>query len=143
MKRLLLAMLLAACAGAAAATPPSRMMANVYLLAEAGAMLDICLASPAFGELAEPAAQELRDLDRRLTGIVRGIGQHYGEEGLDGVYAATKARIAADPRLKFHARNNYQYCGDHLVTQLRTYVGENEAMLARYFREQALQSPAK
>lgn len=143
MTRLLAAALLAAALPAAAATPPSRMMANVYLLAEAGAMIDICIASPAFKELSPSGAREVEGFDRRLAGIVRAIGAHYGEQGLDDVYAATKTRIAADPRLKFHVRNNYAYCGDHLIGQLRTYVAENEAMLGDYFRGRAPKAPAR
>jgi hypothetical protein len=130
------------CGAVAAATPPSRMMANVYLLAEAGAMLDICIASPAFRELPAEGARELQGLDRRLMDLVRSIGTHYGEEGLDGVFAATKHRIASDPRLKFHVKNNYQYCGESLVGQLKTYVGENEALLGGFFREQGVKGPA-
>lgn len=142
-RALLGAALLAAVLPAAAATPPSRMMANVYLLAEAGAMIDICIASPAFKELSASGAREVEGFDRRLAQIVRAIGDHYGEQGLDGVYAATKSRIASDPRLRFHARNNYGYCGDHLVGQLRAYVAENEAMLGQYFKGQGAGAPGK
>jgi hypothetical protein len=122
---------------AGAATPPSRMMANVYLLAEAGAMIDICVASDAFKSLPAERGRSIRDLDRRLMEVVRAIGKHYGEEALDGTYAATKARIATDPRLKFHQRNNYATCGDHLIDQLAAYVAENESMIGQYFRGQA------
>ena len=104
-------------------------------------MIDICIASPAFGELPPSSAREVQGFDRRLMDIVRAIGTHYGEDGLDGVYAATKSRIASDPRLKFHVRNNYAYCGDHLIEQLRAYVAENETMLGQYFRGQAPQAP--
>ena len=141
----MLAALLAAAAAApaGAATPPSRMMANVYLLAEAGAMVDICVASDEFKALPAARGRSIHELDRRLMEIVRAIGRHYGEHALDGTYAATKARIASDPRLKFHQRNNYATCGDHLIGQLETYVTENESMMAQYFRGQSLKAPPR
>lgn len=128
---------------AAGAMPPSRMMANVYLLAEAGAMLDICLASPAYEALPPEQAGELQGLATRLATLVRSIGSHYGDADLEAVFKATKARLSAEPGVKLHVRNNFEYCGERLVDPLRAYVAENEGLMARFFKDQALRTPAK
>jgi hypothetical protein len=85
-----------------ARSAPPRMMANVYLLAQAGAILDICVASPDAASFPEEKSRELASLATRLAEVVRLVATHYGDGALPSIYASTKAQIAADPKLKFH-----------------------------------------
>src|SRR6185436_19422969 len=84
---------------ASAATPPTQpkqprdtKMSNVYTLAHAGAILEVC--------------REIADLSGRLAELVRTIGQYYKDGEVPSVYEATKAHLASDTKLKFHVKNN-------------------------------------
>lgn len=120
----------------AAATPPSGMMANVYRLTEAAAVLDVCFESHVYKALPSEKSVELQRLSSRLGELVRAIGKHYGDEGLHHVFVATKARIATDLNLKLHVKNHYQYCGERLAREMETYVAENEALINGFLRKQ-------
>ena len=122
-------------------TPPSRMMANVYLLAQAGAMLDICLASPEFPSFPNDKARALLELSTRLTEVVRSVGTYYADDGLDAVYASTKAEIASDPKLRFHVKSNHRNCGERLMSEMHTYVTENESLIGDYIHRPRPQAP--
>ena len=124
-------------------TPPSRMMANVYLLAQAGAMLDICLASPEFPSFPNDKARALMELSTRLSEVVRSVGTYYADEGLDAVYESTKAQIASDPALRFHVKSNHKNCGERLLGEMRTYVTQNEALIGEYLHRPRPQAPRK
>jgi hypothetical protein len=126
-----------------AATPPSQMMANVYRLTQASAVLDICFASAAFKSLPGDEAAKLRDMSRRIGGLIGAIGMHYGDHTLADIYDATRARIAADTNLQLHVKNHYQYCGEKLATSMSAYVAENEELLNGFFRKEALKAPKK
>lgn len=126
-----------------AATPPSQMMANVYRLAQASAVLDICFSSAAFKSLPSDDAAKLKDLSRRIGDLVGAIGMHYRDHTLVDTYDATRARIAADTNLQLHVKNHYQDCGEQLASGMDAYVRENEALLQGYFRKQELATPAK
>lgn len=143
-RRALAALALAAASlPAAGALPPSRMMANVYLLAEAGATLEVCRASPAFGALPAARAREIEGFAARLDALARAIGKHYGDDSLGEVYAATRARLAGDTRLKFHLRQNYEYCGERLAGAMRDYLRDHEALFDRFFTEEAQDGPER
>ena len=135
--------LLAAALPALAATPPSQMMANVYRLTQASAVLDICFASAAFKSLPGDDAAKLKDLSRRIGDLIGAIGMHYGDHTLADTYDATRARIAADTNLQLHVKNHYDYCGEKLATSMGAYVVENEALLNGFFRKEALSPPKK
>jgi hypothetical protein len=124
-----------------AATPPSQMMANVYRLTQASAVLDICFASAAFKSLPGDEAAKLRDLSRRIGDLIGAIGMRYGDHTLADTYDATRARIAADTNLQLHVKNHYEYCGERLATSMSAYVVENEALLNGFFRKEALMAP--
>jgi hypothetical protein len=126
-----------------AATPPSQMMANVYRLTQASAVLDICFTSAAFKSLPGDEAAKLRDMSRRIGDLIGAIGMHYGDHTLADIYDATRARIAADTNLQLHVKNHYQYCGEKLATSMSAYVVENEALLNGFFRKEALKAPKK
>src|SRR5688500_8545566 len=107
--RIALPLLLAAALAAGAATPPKaprklddRRMSNVYALAQAGAILDICLASPDAAAFPEAKSREIGTLAARLAAVVRSIGAHFRDSDLVSIYDATRANIAADtePRLR-------------------------------------------
>jgi hypothetical protein len=150
-----LAIAAAACAlalagTAAATTPPPNpkpprdtKMGNVYYLAHAGAILDICLASPGAEEFPEEKSREIADLAGRLTELVRTIGQHYRDGDVPAVYQATKARLASDTKLRFHVKNNHQYCGERTLGEMRAYVTENEGNFKRFFERKRLEAQAK
>ena len=106
-----------------------RRMSTVYVLAQAGAILDLCLASPDAASFPEEKAKELTALAARLTAIVQSIGTHYRDRELVGIYQSTKAHMAADTKLRFHVKNNHQNCGERTVGDLRAYVTENEALI--------------
>jgi hypothetical protein len=114
-------------------TPPSKMMANVYLLTEASSVLDICFDSPAYKSLPDDKAGKLKELSARLGELVRAVGTFYKDDSLYTVYESTKARISADPQLKQQTEAKYQSCGDRLLGQMEAYVAENETLLNSYF----------
>ena len=143
MKFRVMAMVLCIALPVGAATPPSQMMANVYRLTQASAVLDICFASAAFKSLPGDAAAKLRALSRRIGGLIGAIGMHYGDHTLADTYDATRAHIAADTGLQLHVKNHYQYCGERLATSMDAYVAENEALLNGFFRKEALNPPKK
>jgi hypothetical protein len=137
--RLLAAAFLAAALPAAAATPPSGMMANVYRLTEASAVLAICFGSAEFRALPSDRATGLRDLSARLGDLVQGIAGHYRDDSLFVTYENTRARIAADEKLKVQVMQRYGNCGEKLAVEMEKYVAENEALIGGYLkRQQAL-----
>jgi hypothetical protein len=138
--RLVALAVLAAAAAAQAASPQppakppadDRKMSTVYVLAHAGAILDLCLASPEAAGFPESKSREIQDLAGRLGGIVRTIGTHYRDAELIGVYESTKANLAADTRLRFHVESNHQNCGERTLGEMRAYVAENEALIGSF-----------
>lgn len=142
-KAAVLLALAAASLPAPAATPPSRMMANVYLLAQAGAVLDVCLASPDAPSFPAAKAEELAGLAARLGGVVRSIAAHYRDEALASTYEATKAKMASEPALRLHVKNNHRNCGDRLVGEMRAYVAENEALIGKFVAPPSVDAPPK
>ena len=93
---------LSAAVQAADGRAPPRMVSNVYLLAQAGAMLDVCSASPEAPSFPAEKSRDIAAVADRLTKLVASIAAHYGDSGLPAVYSATKAQIASDTKLKFH-----------------------------------------
>jgi hypothetical protein len=128
---------------APAATPPSQMMANVYRLAQASAVLDICFASAAYQSLPGDDAAKLRALSRRIGDLIGAIGMHYRDHTLADTYDATRAQIASDTSLQLHVKSHYEYCGERLATSMDAYVRENEALLQGYFRNQEMAPPKR
>ena len=122
-------------AGAHAGVTPSTMMGNVYRFSEAGAVLEVCFASPAFKSLPPERAEALRGLAARLARLVKAIGQYYDDSSVFPSYEATRARIAGESRLKLHVKNHFDYCGERLVTEMDRYLDENEQLLGRYFTQ--------
>ena len=122
--------------------PPAddRRMSTVYVLSQAGAILDLCMASAGAPGFPETRAKEIQDLATRLGGIVRLIGTHYRDDELVGVYDATKARMATDPKLRFHVKNNHQNCGERTMGEMRAYVAENEALIGKFVERKRLEA---
>lgn len=146
--RIALPVLLAAALAAGAAAPPNvprklddRRMSNVYVLAHAGAILDICLASPEAAAFPEAKSREIGDLAARLAAVVRSIGAHFRDSSLASIYEATKANMAADTKLRFHVKNNHQYCGERTLGEMRAYVAENEALIGNYLARKPAAAP--
>ncbi len=146
--RIALALLLTAALGAGAATPTKvprrlddRRMSNVYVLAQAGAILDICLSSPEAGAFPEAKSREIGDLAARLAAVVRSIGAHFRDASLSSIYEATKANMAADSKLRFHVKSNHQYCGERTLGEMRAYVAENEALIGNYLAKKPAAPP--
>ena len=129
--------LLALAFPAAAATPPSGMMANVYRLTEASAVLAICFESAEFRALPSDRVTGLKDLSARLGDLVQGIAGHYRDDSLYVTYENTRNRIAADGKLKAQVKQMYAYCGERLSTEMEKYVVENEALIGGYLKRQA------
>lgn len=134
--RFLLAAALAAALPAAAATPPPGMMANVYRLTEASAVLAICFDSAEFRALPSDRATGLKDLSARLGDLVQGIAGHYRDDSLYATYENTRARIAADGKLRLQVKQMYAYCGEKLSVDMAKYVAENEALIGGYLKRQ-------
>jgi hypothetical protein len=128
----------------AKAAPPEddRRMSTVYVLAQAGAILDLCMASPDAAKFPEAKSKELQDLAARLGGIVRTIGTHYKDAELVGVYESTKANMASDTRLRFHVKNNHQNCGERTMGEMRAYVAENEALIGKFVERKRAEAAA-
>lgn len=125
---------LLAAAPVLAAQPPSQMMANVYRLTEAAAMLHICRGSDAFRALPSEKAARIEALDGRLAGVIRAIGRHYRDDSLEATYERTRERIAAEPGLRLHVKNNFEYCGERLIAPMEAYVAENQALIEGYLK---------
>lgn len=132
-----LGMALAGLGAAAAPVTPSTMMANVFRLSEAGAVLEICFASAAFGTAPPERAEKLRQLAQRMAAVVGAIGTHYTDDTLVPTYEATRDRIAGESRLRLHVKNHYEYCGERLATEMEKYVAENEDLIVGYFKRGA------
>jgi hypothetical protein len=130
---------LAACAGlhAGAAAPPSGMMANVYRLTEAAAVLTVCRESEAFRQLPGEKAAQVQDLLERLAAVVGSIGNHYSDESMPATFAATRAKIAGETAMRGYVKTKYQYCGDALLEDMKAYVESNEQLLYGYFERDA------
>jgi hypothetical protein len=124
-------------AQATAALPPSGMMANVYRLTEAAAVLTVCVESPSFGELPADKALQLRELLSRLGALVDSIGRHYGDETMPATFEATRGRIAGEAAMRGYVKAKYQYCGDALLVDMSEYVETNEKLIGGYFARQA------
>jgi hypothetical protein len=131
-----LAMALAA-SGAAAATTPSGMMANVYRLTEAAAVLTVCTQSEAFNALPGEKAAQAKDLLARLGSVVGSIGTHYRDDSLPATFEATRAKIAGETAMRGYVKTKYQYCGDALFEDMRAYVEANEKLIYGYFEREA------
>ena len=135
-----------ACAAATPSTSPKRLddrkMSTVYVYAQAGAILDLCLASPEAASFPEAKSREIGELAGRLGALVKSIGAYYRDPDLVGVYESTKANMAADTRLRFHVKNNHQNCGERTLGEMRAYVAENEALIGT-FLQRAKEAPAK
>ena len=134
---------LSAAVQAADGRAPSRMVSNVYLLAQAGAMLDVCSASPEAPSFPTEKARDIAAVADRLTKLVASIAAHYGDSGLPAVYSATKAQIASDTKLKFHVKSNHGYCNERFMGEIRTYVAENEALIGGHLARAKMQPSAK
>ena len=134
--RIAAAAVLVAALPAAARTPPSAMMANVYRLTQASAVLAICFDSAEFKALASDRASELRDLNARLGDLIQGIAGHYRDDSLYVVYENTRRHIASSGSLRLHVKNHYQYCGERLASEMGKYVAENEALINGWLEKQ-------
>ena len=134
---------------ASATTPPAQpkqprdtKMSNVYSLAHAGAILEVCRASPDAEAFPEEKTREITELSGRLAELVRTIGQYYRDGEVPSVYEATKAHMAADTKLKFHVKNNHQNCGERTLGEMRAYVAENEALIGKFVERKRLEAAA-
>ena len=127
--------------------PSARIFENVYLLAHAGAILDICLASPTRDSLKPERTQELQGLSARLTKLVDSMAAHQRDKSLLAIYESTKASMAADAKLKAHTKDNHQNCGDRFTGDMTTYIAGNEsainAVIERSRAAAATKAPAK
>jgi hypothetical protein len=134
---------LAAAGGAAASTPPSGMMANVYRLTEAAAVLTACSQSPVYGALPGEKAARLKELMGRLGSVVRAIGRHYGDDTLPATFEATREKIAAETAMRGYVKTKYQYCGDALFEDMGAYVDDNEKLIGGYLAREAERQRAR
>lgn len=144
-----------ACASAFAATPPPGprkpaeatppgMMANMYRLTEAAAVLTVCRESEAFRRLPGDKAARVEELLGRLTTVVHAIGRHYRDDAMPATFEATRDKIAAETAMRGYVKTKYQYCGDALFDDMGAYVESNEKLLNGYFdREAARRAPAR
>lgn len=136
-------LVLSAAVQAADARAPSRMVSNVYLLAQAGAMLEVCATSPDAATFPPEKSREIAAVAERLTRIVDSIAAHYADSGLAAVYAATKAQIASERALKFHVKSNHGHCNERFMGEIRAYVAENEALIGSHLARARMQPPPK
>src|SRR5215213_6249574 len=85
-----------ACGWAAAATPPSGMMANVYRLTEAAAVVTVCRESDNFRQLPADKAAQFDGFASRLRTVVEAIGRHYQDDAMPATFEATRLKIAGE-----------------------------------------------
>lgn len=143
LRKLVPVLVVSAAALAADARAPSRMVSNVYLLAQAGAMLEVCAASPDAATFPPEKSREIAAASDRLTKLVESIAAHYGDAGLVAVYAATKAQIASERALKFHVKSNHGHCNERFMGEIRAYAAENEALIGAHLARDRMQPPPK
>lgn len=143
MDRTLLAALVALAAPAMAATPPPGMMANVYRLTEAAAVVTVCTRSDAFKALAPVKARQLDGLLARLAAVVEAIGRHYRDETLAATFEATRESIAGETAMRGYVKTKYRYCGDALLQDMTAYVESNEKLLNGYLEREAAARAAR
>lgn len=134
--------LLAAPAGAAA-KPDTGKLTSVYLLAHAGAILDICAASPEAAAFAPEKSREIAGLAARLAALVRSIGTHYRDRELFLVYESTKANMASDEALRRHVKSGHENCGERTLGEMRTYVADNESMIRQAIERSRPAAPSR
>ena len=135
--RSLVAACVLAAAPAAAVTPPpaptaapGARLTSIYNLAHVGAILDICAASP--GASPDTAkGREISELASRVFALVRTMGSHYRDAELAAIYASTKKQMAGTGHLQRHVRETHLDCGERALTDMRAYVADNEAMIAK------------
>jgi hypothetical protein len=111
---------------------PKPMLANVHALSEAGAMLNICFESPSYKKLNSTDALKVHGLLIRLADLVQAIAAHYKDEVLYPTYEMAKVKMSADPSLKEYAKTKYQYCGPSLITDMSSYLDENERTIREF-----------
>jgi hypothetical protein len=129
--------LVAASLSAGAEAPPPQMMANVYRLTEAAAVLTVCVESPAFASLAPDKAAQVRGQVGRIAALVANIARYYKDATLPETHEATRKRIAGEPQMQGYAKGKYQYCGDALLRDMEAYVAENETLINGYIARDA------
>ena len=129
--------LLAVGFAAGAAEPPSQMMANVYRLTEAAAVLTVCIDSSAFAGLAPDKASQVKGQRARIAQLVANIAKYYKDGALQETYEATRARLAGESQMQAYAKGKYQYCGDALLRDMEAYVAENETLINGYIARDA------
>lgn len=111
---------------------PKPMLTNVHSLSEAGAVLNICFENPSYKNLSSTDALKVHGLLIRLADLVQTIAAHYKDEVLYPTYEMTKVKMSADPSLKEYAKTKYQYCGSSLITDMSTYLDENERIIKEF-----------
>src|SRR4249920_2846465 len=90
-----------------AASPPPKMMANVYRLTEAAAVLNVCFESPPYKKLSNEKALQLQGLVIRLADLVQNVAKHYRDETLYLIFETTKTKLSSDAEMKTYAKNKY------------------------------------
>jgi hypothetical protein len=154
MLRTLLAAVMLLALQAMAATPPASprkpaeptppgMMANVYRLTEAAAVVTVCTRSDAFKALPAEKARQLEGLLARLGAVVESIGRHYRDDAMAATYEATRESIAAETAMRGYVKTKYQYCGDALLEDMAAYVESNEKLIGGYFERDAAARAAR
>lgn len=117
---------------ALAVSPPPKMMANVYSLTEAAAILTVCIEGPTFKALPAEKAGRFTAMVARLGNLVRGIAAYYRDEGLPVTFERTKARIAGEAQMQNYVASKYQGCSERLALDMEAYVAENEKLINAY-----------
>ena len=120
-----------------AATPPGPMMANVYRLTEAAAVLTVCFESPLYTKLSNDKALQLHGLVIRLADLVQNIAKHYKDDALYLTFEATRVKISSEVEMKNYVKSKYEYCGDQLFRDMEAYVSENEKLINGYLNRQS------
>jgi hypothetical protein len=110
--------------------PKSTKHASVYNLAYAGAILDICAASPAHADDAA-RSKEIGELSARLSALVNLMSGYYRDAELATLYDSTRKELAGDEKLRKRVRVVRGDCGERSLGEMRAYVSDNEAMITK------------
>lgn len=119
-----------------AAKTPKQMADNVLSLTEAAAILNVCFESKAYKKLPVEEALELHGLEIRVTDLVQKITDHYNDEALYMTYEKMRLKISSDPAMKEYGRKEYQYCSNHLLSEMDAYLAENEQLINGFFAKE-------
>ena len=118
------------------AKTPKHIIENVYFLAEAAAILNVCFESQEYKKLSAEKANEIHDLAFSLTSTVEKIAKHYNDDNLYRYFEITRVQISSDQQVIDHVKSKYNYCNESLSGDMEAYFSEIEKTINQLLTRQ-------